>query len=108
MADSTITKFPTDLAPALATRRGWLIPGAALAVISGWMLVVCLTLQPALPILGMVLIGGCYIAMLASAAVIDEAATRNRTLAWLMSAMASAAVAVLLAVLLLEAPRLGA
>ena len=88
------------------SRRSWLIPGAVLTAIFSWMFVVGLTLQPVLPYVGIGLVVACYIGMIVASVTIDDRDRRSGVLAWLMGAMATSAVVVLVVVLVIEADRL--
>jgi len=88
------------------SRRSWLVPGAALTAIFSWMFVVGLALQPVLPYIGIGLVVACYAAMIVASVMIHGREQRSNVLAWLMGAMATSAVVVLVVVLVMEADRL--
>jgi len=90
--------------PAIRTgsRRRWLIPGGAVAAVAVGLLVAALSLQLVVPVVGIVLIGGLYAAMLVCAWAIPPLPRRNAVLAWLFVSMAVAAAAVFVSLLLVE------
>jgi len=110
MADAILVKRHRierrEAAEAWSTRRSWLVPGAVLTAIFSWMFVVGLVLQPALAVVGLVLVIGSYAAMIGAAIWIRPRDRRNGVLAWLLATQATTAVAVLVSVLILEAGRL--
>ncbi len=90
--------------PALwtGTRRRWLLPTGLMAVVAIAMLLLTLSLQFAVPVLGIGLIVALYLIMVVCAIVMRDARQRNLAFAWLMSGIAVVAVVALGVVLLAE------
>jgi len=88
--------------PALwtATRRRWLVPAGILAIVAIAMLAATLSLQVAVPVLGIAAVIVLYIVMILCGMLVRDAHRRNLAFAWLMSAIAVVAVVALIAVVL--------
>jgi len=93
--------------PALRTgsRRRWLLPAGAVAAVAIGMLVTCYGLQRTFATVGIGLVVALFLAMAACSVAIESIPRRNLVLAWLLGAMAFAAVGALFAVLLSVAGR---
>lgn len=72
--------------------RRWLIWGGLLLVVAGTIFGLLLPVQFASAGMALALLVGGYIAMIVAARTIRSPLARSRTLAWLMGAMAAAAV----------------
>ncbi len=80
-----------------------MIPATVLAVIALVVLAFTLSLQLALPLVGIVFVVGVWVAMLLVSRRHGDARRRNRALAWLMAALAFGALAVVTGVYVVEA-----
>lgn len=102
---------PKDVDPTLvrnqpairvARRRWWLVPGGIVAVLAIGLLVAALSLQIAIPLIGIVFIAVIYTAMLVSAVAVRSIGKRNATLAALFVTMAVIAAIIFIVLLNVE------
>lgn len=98
---------PTDLTNQEALQSGassrWLVPAAVLAGVAIVLYAIAFSLQVVLPIIGIIYVVAMWLAMLLVSRRNADARARNRTLAWLMGALAAGALLVFLGIYVVEA-----
>ncbi|HET8927574.1 MAG TPA: hypothetical protein VFN24_07045 [Microbacterium sp.] len=102
MTEHDPTRVTSQTALQGGRRRRWLIPAGIFAAISLALFIAALQLQTAVPVIGIAVVASVYAAMLVAAGTIRAARARNRTLAWLMGAMAFGALACAVALAFIE------
>ena len=102
MTENDPTRVTSQTALQSGRRRRWLIPAGIFAVIVLALFIAALQLQLLVPIIGIAWVASLYAAMLIAAATVRADRTRNRTLAWLMGAMAFGALVCAAALMYIE------
>jgi predicted outer membrane lipoprotein len=97
---------PTDLTNQRSLQHGaasrWLVPSAVLAVVAVVLYVLAFQLQLILPLIGILFAVGMWLAMLLVSRRPGDIRAQNRTLAWLMGALAAGVFAILVAIYVVE------
>lgn len=102
MSDVDPTRITAQDALQSGRRRQWLVPGGAFALIVVAMFVAALQLQTVVPMIGILLAVGFFLAMLVTAVTVADAHIRNRLFAWLMGGMAAVSLACAVALMFIE------
>ena len=100
---------PTDLTNQEALQNGarsrWLVPAGVLAAVAVVLYCFAFQIQIVMPLIGIVYVIAVWLVMWASSRASEGGPRGNRRLAWLMGAMAAGALAIAIAIYIVESTR---